>query len=412
MEETLALSNDLDDLVVVQGDEGRSFEVLDPIADTWLLKLEALYDAGEVAPGSASPAALLMLSRLVEHAPELEKALREATTYRVVFSPRVMMGLKTGQYVFVRAGRTSVAVARSAKTGHIAQHGRLVGGSAGSAGSKAALLGAAAITWPVLLVTAAAVASTLAQQAWLEQTLGRLEEALGRIEDRLRDDDHGVLEASEHLAGWIEPYLSDGGIPEQFRMELASSRQQVEAVYYARRRFVERFKRQLEEGQVQHQRKKGDVDPWAAAAAEELTKRGSGVLDELLIFLRSLVCRARLTTATAAVLSANGEPHAAFRLMEHLDEELRRDYHDLHNRIRALARSTPDAPVWQRVPMLSSTNLPKVSGASKQRAFAVVRQIEQLMHETVGSSLPPRESAVELLLDAGMMEGVTVEAGS
>jgi hypothetical protein len=37
--------------------------------------------------------------------------------------------------------------------------------------------------------------------------------------------------------------------------------------------------------------------------------------------------------------------------MDHLDEDLRRDCHDLHNRISALARTMPDAPFWPRLPV-------------------------------------------------------------
>lgn len=404
----LILSAGFDDLVLrPAADDANVIEVIDPAADAWLLRLESLYEAPRGGNLPASPAAVSMVAALTRSLPELDKAVRDGMFLRVVFSPRVTLGLKTGRYVLMKSGGKTLTVARHAKSMQFVQHGRVVGGSAGS---KAGMLGIAAATWPILLVTATTMAATLAQQAWLEDTLGRLEAALGRIEDRLRDDDHGALEAAEHLGYWLEPYLADGALPEQLRLELAASRQRVEAVYYARRRFVERFKHDLEQAQVQHERKKGKVNPWAGTVAEDLTKRESGALDELLIFLRAMVCRGRLTTATAAVLAADGEPQTACRMLDHLDGELRSDYHDLHNRIRALARVSPDAPLWQRVPLLSSTDLPGVSAVERQKAFAMVQQIEQVMHETVGSSLPARDALIEIILDADAVGEVLGES--
>lgn len=124
------------------------------------------------------------------------------------------------------------------------------------------------------------------------------------------------------------------------------------------------------------------------------------MVDELLIFLRAMVCRARLTTATATCLAAEGEGQTALKLMDHLDEELRRDYHDLHNRIRALARTMPDAPLWQRVPVLSTSGLPKVSSAQRTQAHAIVTQVAQLVEATVGASLPERDAGVSMFVSS------------
>lgn len=78
-----------------------------------------------------------------------------------------------------------------------------------------------------------------------------------------------------------------------------------------------------------------------------------------------MVCRARLTTATAAGLAAEGDGETALRLMDHLDKDLRRYYHDLHNRIA------------------------------------------KLMEQAVGASLPERDAGVSRLVSADSLRPVT-----
>ncbi|MHB0979136.1 MAG: PIN domain-containing protein [Thermoleophilia bacterium] len=154
-------------------------------------------------------------------------------------------------------------------------------------------------------------------------------------------------------------------------------------------------------------RGKESTSAWTSKVTGELADRKSGVVDELLIFLRAMVCRARLTTATASALAAEGDGETALRLMDHLDEDLRRDYHDLHNRIAALARTMPDAPLWQRVPVLSSSGLPKVSSAEREQAHAMVSRIAKLMEQTVGASLPERDAGVSMLVSADSLRLAT-----
>lgn len=150
----------------------------------------------------------------------------------------IQRALASGQASFMQSAGQALPVAVNS-SGQIMGMARVAGG-AGTAGGGIALGATAAVAWPVVLASAVAIAAAMAQQKWLENTLGRLEEALARIENRLRDDDHGVLEAAEHLAALVEPLLTTGLVLAQLRHELAASRQDVEGFYYSRRRFVER----------------------------------------------------------------------------------------------------------------------------------------------------------------------------
>jgi len=396
------------DLVVSRPSEitRGAVEVLDPSFDYWLARFEV---ADDITPGpgdrTASPAAIAALSAMVARLPELQIMLGQTNVLRVVFSPEIQRALASGQATLMQSAQFALPVAVN-HSGQIMGMARVAGGTGAKAGGGIALGAAATIAWPVLLASAVAIGAAMAQQKWLENTLGRLEEALARIENRLRDDDHGALEAAEHLAALVEPFLASGLIPAQLRLELAVARQDVEGVYYSRRRFVERFKRDLEKEQTER-RSKESTSAWTSRVTGELADRKSGVVDELLIFLRAMVCRARLTTATASALAAEGDGETALRLMDHLDEDLRRDYHDLHNRIAALARTLPDAPLWQRVPVLSSSGLPKVSSAEREQAHAMVSRIAKLMEQTVGASLPERDAGVSMLVSADSLRPAT-----
>ena len=251
-------------------------------------------------------------------------------------------------------------------------------------------IGSAVIAaWPVVLAAGVATAAAAAHQRWLEQAFASLDAQLERIATRLRDDDLGTLEAADRLVDLIAQ-LGPTRIPSHLRAEVASARFAVESIYFSRRRFVERLKQAIEEHQNQHEKKTGESTAWAEGVAKYLGKDDSSA-HELVVFIRAMATRARLGAITASLLGGDGEPLAAISLLEQLDASLRRDYWDLQNRLAALARSSPDASIWQRVARKSDHTTVQ----------ADIKTLSDALGESVGTRISQRDEPLVLELHEG-----------
>src|SRR5690606_17382510 len=132
----------------------------------------------------------------------------------------------------------------------------------------------------------------------------------------------------------------------------------------ARRRFVDRFKRALEAAQNEHEAKTGERTAWVGKVTDELADRRTGVVDELVLFLQAMIARARLGAITASVLAADGDSLHAVRLLTAIEDEMRTDYYDLHNRIAALARGERAEKAWDRVRAIAGKRLPMLAAGT------------------------------------------------
>lgn len=174
-------------------------------------------------------------------------------------------------------------------------------------------------------------------------------------------------------------------VPEQFRLELAVARREVERIYRYRRRFVEKLKSVLEEQQDVHENLTGERRAWAGDLGRRLARDDSGI-DELVVFVRAMVTRARLAAVTAGSLADADAPVAAVRLLDKVENEIREDYSDLQRRLSALARSRPDEPLWRKL----------LDRNDAERAVASIKVLEEVLRCEVGGRLPEREAPVTL----------------
>ncbi len=266
---------------------------------------------------------------------------RGSARYRLTFPPDLMTSLASGGTVDVVLGPGS----------GIGTLGRGVGG--------------AALGGPTLALAAGAVAMSVAQQQRLDRTLAVIEQRIDLVIDRMRDDDHGRLDAAEGLLHQLERRAADVA-PAQLRAELAAARHSIDAIYFARRRFGQRLGDAIgsaqaaagADGRAKASAESGGSDEpeadWGAAQAW-----AAGVLEavgdpeqlrsELLVYLRALVVRARLATSTSGILAIDGDVEDANRLLAETVEELRTDFYVLYRRIRPLAQWAPRRALpWRR----------------------------------------------------------------
>lgn len=241
---------------------------------------------------------------------------------------------------------------------------------AGSALTRAGTRGAAA--GPAVALAAGAAAVSVAQQQRLDRTLALIEQRLDAVVDRLRDDDHGRLDAAEALLDQLEQRASAQPSP-QLRSELAAARHSADAVYFARRRFVERLGEAIGDAQAASD-DDGVAQTWAAGVVDAVGDTDQ-LRSELLVYLRALVVRARLATSTAGILAADGHLEDAGRLLDHTVDDLRDDFYRIYRRLRPLAQWAPKRPLpWRRREL--------------ERAHQTVVEVFELMASEVEPSLP------------------------
>lgn len=359
-----------------------ALEVLDAHVSTWVVRFEPLDEAGHTKPPPA--AALAVAAGLVEALPGLSEALRARGAMRVVFSAEVRKALVDGTYRLMGSGDLPMAIDSAGRVVEIAkvQAGALAASGAG-AGTALGLGALASVSWPVVVAAGVATAAAMAQQRWLERAFSGLESQLDHIETRLRDDDLGNLDATDRLVDLLAE-LGFAAIPQQLRAELAVSRRTIDAIYFSRRRFVERLKRTIEQEQNAYEQKTGERKAWAGDVVKQI---GNGVAaDELVVFLRAMIARARLSAVTAGLLSNDGTPVAALHLLDEVHDSLRSDYWDLQNRLAALARSTPESPLWRRL----------VDRKDSELAIAHAKSLSDALVSTVGARLPDRDEPLVL----------------
>ena len=368
-------------------------EIVDRAIDAWIVRFEPT-DLGVDQPPIATAAAAATLASFATQLPELKRLLGgEQRHFRIVFSSEARKALLDGRYSLMRSGGDALPMAVDA-AGRVAEVARVAPGVATGAGGTVAVGAALTVAWPLALAAGMGAAAAIAEQRWLEKTFGELQASLHRLEVRLRDNDFGVLEAANRLVD-VLAVGGDQAMPSMLRLELAHAHHTVESVYWARRRFVERFKRNLEDAQNKHEAKTGSASAWAGSVASDLGSASTGTVDELVVFVAAMISRARTTAALGAALASDGDGLAALRLIDALHESLRDDYSDLDRRLSALAKAEPSVSRWrQMLPLLTDDE-------DARRARDLTRRLTEQMHATIGSALPAREATLALVADLG-----------
>lgn len=355
-------------------------EIVDQALALWLARIEP----GATAIAAASSAGVLGRSALMglgQSLPGLAELLRTLPDdgLRVIFSPEVRKGLVDGTYQLMSKGSHQIATAVDS-SGRTVEHA-VVAGTVGGAGAVAA----GVTVWPVVLAAGVATAAAMAEHRWLDQAFGEVHQSLARIETRLRDDDLGRLIAVDNLVGLIGEDVWFGEIPEQLRTEIVYARQDVDAIFWSRRRFVERFAAELSELQARHEAKTGRREAWAGDRAVEIVEEAG---DELVVFLASLITRGRITAVAASLLARDGAVAPALRMLDGLTDSTRTGYFDLYNRVKALDRADPTAPTWRKL-------IGPLSNKGEE-AVATVHQLATVMDRNIGERLPERDALLEL----------------
>jgi hypothetical protein len=417
-----------------QGDDGV-IRLESEATGSWIVELMPRIDLAPVPSATAPPpAAIAVAQALATALPELAGLLQksgsvagagagaigEAGDLVVRFSPEIRKGIVDGSYALVRNGIRTLPKVRNTLTGHFDETAEVVGaigatagtaavvssaGGAGVAGAGAAgaagaagVAGATGITatvaLPLVIAAGAALAASWAQQRWLEQTFAGVERALARIETRLRDDDFGTLDAAEALLEVIGDRAAFGDLAPQVRAELAVAHRQVEAIYRSRLRFVERFKVDLERWQVQAVRKDGKPVTWTPEVVDALIEDDSTTVAELVVFFQAMLTRARISTASAALLVTEGDAMSAFRIIDGVRSSIRHDYFDLHNRLAALARNEIDASIWKN----------PFSSKDRRNAHEIVSILSGNLDRAIGEHLPEPDEVAEFAVPASAFQ--------
>lgn len=378
--------SETDNVISIRQTDGI-VELVDAQLDTWVVRFEPVeVEAQELRSRAV---AVGVASGLVQIVPGLRELVGDGAAMRVVFSPEIQRGLVDGTYRMASGGLPMAVDSAGQIAGIARSYGALGGTAVGGLGVGAALT----TVWPVVLAAGVATAAAIAQQRWLERTFGGLSDQLDRIETRLRDDDLGVLDATDDLVHLIAS-VGVSPLPQQLREEVAVARRQVEAIYSSRRRFVERLKATIEREQTGHEEKSGERTAWAGDVAKHLSD--SSAVDELVVFIRAMVSRARIAAITAGLLVDEGAAIAALHLVNSVQDSLRTDYWDLQNRLKALATSTPDAPLWKRV----------VDRSAAERAASHATALSHALETAVGTRVPERDQELAIIVPAGWAAGV------
>jgi hypothetical protein len=296
---------------------------------------------------------------------EVASGLTEGTEYVVRFTPKVQEMLDRGAAELYQTANGLKGIAVDSSThryieqAHIAE--QLVR-------SPTQILASG--------LTAGAAAAQMHQiQAALEDIQKRLLEVV----DRVRDDDHGELTAADTLVGPLLAAAMNGHVPSQLAAELAVHRQRVDAIYFSRQRFVERFRDELEARQDRHAARKDESRAWARGATKAFGDRETFEA-EVLIYARAMAIRARLSLCTAAVVSLDGEPDVAQWMLRDLGEGTADSFGDLVRRLGALAREDPG---WTWIPL---------TGRKELQASA--KQLASFLENQIAPQLPARQSEV------------------
>lgn len=320
-----------------------------------LMALRPLPPMARVTSVQPSGAMLAALETVGASSPVLATALREAAAagngLRVSFPPHIVKGLRDGSLHLMGSGSRTIPTAVDAGGKVVAQATVVGGGLAVGAATGVTLSAVAVVALPVVIAGAAAYA----QQRQLDQSLASIKAVVERIEERLEDTDTGVCDAADEFLQLVQDAMEDGGLSDYLRVELAAQRTRVEALYGARRRWVERFKNTLEAEQVAREKSKGRGQPWVDSVADH-AKNGK-LEQELILFVRSLLSRSKLGVVAAAALAEDGRGSAALKLIDRYEIELRQEFFDLQRRLVPLAKYAPEGSLLQKLPGMGKTLL-------------------------------------------------------
>jgi hypothetical protein len=395
----------IDDELTVSWAHGV-IEVVDRTLDQWVMRIEPI----ELPPGTGAvpPATVAVVRQLASQFPLLADACRHTDAIQVVFPPEIRAMLATGQAHLMKSAAGTLPTAVGVN-GKILGQATVVAGAAGvgaagagaAAGVGASAAAAAATTlaamWPVLLLAGVGAAAAWSSQQWMENAFAQMQRSLGRIEHRLRDDVDGVLDSADALVELLVANRGEERVPQQVRLELAVARQSVEAIYRSRHRYVTRFKHQLEQAQIDEERKSGKRTPWAGDVLKDISDGYRGVVDELVTYLKAMIARARIGACTASVLVADGDGAMALRLLDQIENEIRVDYWDLQNRLTALSRHEAESR-WHAVPVLGDARKGQADHARE-----LVSQLAEQMQAKIGPAIPERDESTTLAIPTDVL---------
>ncbi|MGE0732816.1 MAG: hypothetical protein AB7O92_32190 [Acidimicrobiia bacterium] len=169
-------------------------------------------------------------------------------------------------------------------------------------------------------------------------------------------------------------------IPDQLRLELAVSRQQVERVFRSRRRHVVQALDWIDD------ERRGLPNPWTETVKRLFSE--AHLVTEIAAYVQAMTVRARLTAATAFVLAADSAAASSVRMLEDAELELRSSCDRLIETLAPLAERRPDGNWMHRIPGVSKGD----SGFNK-----AVNMVDRLRTD-VGAHLPDRSRTVEVTL--------------
>lgn len=313
-----------------------------------------------------------------------QSAARQGAGLSVVFPPAVMQGLRDGTFRLLQTADGSMTATAVNSAGSFVANGRVVEGAGKSVVAGGTLGTSAVIALPIAI---AAIAS-YQQQQQLERALKDIQSSLDRIEERLKDEEHGVCDAAESFIAIANSALQSGALPPYLRSELAVHRVRVEGVYAARRRYVHRFKAELERQQVAYEAKKGERQPWVEQV-QDMAKEGV-LEEELVLFVRTLIAQSRLDAFAAMCLAEEGAPDLAAQVLHESQIELRSEFFDLHNRLVPLANIAPPRGLRDRVPGLSR---------QVERAHKVTKSLVGQLNQHVLPSIPDPHNEKAVVVD-------------
>ena len=293
---------------------------------------------------------------------------KTTTVYEVVFRPETQAKLKAKTVKLVQTSHGKMPAVRGDK-GRIIEHGRLVKKEVAALG-KGELFSAVAVAGAALM-----------QLEQANDLLADIDERIKAITQRLQDDDHGEIAAAEALVESVFSMLVAGDVPHQLRLELAVTRQRVNAIYFARQRFVERFRSRIEQlQQAESERKGADSRSWAKGTTREFSRQ-EALKEEALLYARAMVSRAQLSFCTAGVIALTEGGSAALSLLRQTEAELTRSFGDLNQLLQALA---DERPSWAWLPF---TDRKEVHDTARSLAALFGDEVRPLLPRPTGSEV-------------------------
>jgi len=107
-----------------------------------------------------------------------------------------------------------------------------------------------------------------------------------------------------------------------------------------------------------------------------------------------MLTRARIATASAALLVTEGDALSAFHMIDGVRSSIRHDYFDLHNRLAALARNEIDASIWKN----------PFSSKDRRKAHDIVTILSGNLDRAIGEHLPEPDEAAEFAVPASAFQ--------